>query len=55
MSVDDLIYSTDGRIGGSATNNTQELNERLEEWEMMKTGRRQGVCGVEGNKRCVML
>ena len=32
--MDGLIYSTDGRIGGSTTRNTQELNERLEEWEM---------------------
>ena len=47
MSVDGLIYSTDGRIRGSTTRNTQELNERLDEWEMRQTGRRQGVCGVD--------
>ena len=43
MSVDGLIYSTDGRIGGRTSCNTQQLNERLDEWEMRKTGRRQGI------------
>ena len=41
--------------GGSTAHNTQELNERPDEWEMRQTGRRQGICGMEGNKRCVML
>ena len=41
LSADGLIYSTDGRIGGSTTCNTQELNESLEEWEMRQTGRKQ--------------
>ena len=41
--MDGLIYSTDGKIGGSTSHNTQELNERLEEWEMRHTGGRQGL------------
>ncbi len=48
MSVDGLIYSTDGRIGGSTTRNTQELNERQDEWEMRKTGSRNGDERKEG-------
>ena len=52
MFVDGLICSTDGRIGGSTTCNTQELNVRLDEWEMrqktrvVRSGKKQEVCDV---------
>ena len=50
--MDGLIYSTDGRIGGSTTSYTQELNVRLDEWEMrqktrvVRSGKKQEVCDV---------
>ena len=54
--MDGLIYNTDGRIGGSTTHNTQELNEKTggmrneENWQktrVVRSGRMQEVCDVK--------